>query len=1629
MNNIDVLNRYFLEGAAKGTIDKDIAVQVLKELNGKEQQNTDIAIIGMSCRFPGANSKDDFWQNLINGRECIYEFPNKRKMDLEDYLKRMGITENINDLYVKAGYLDEIDKFDPAFFRISPQEAKTMDPIQRLFLETAWEAIEDAGYGGNRIYGTKTGVYAGRDHSFDHIYKHMNHNMDPLNVTGSLTGILASRLAYIFDLQGPSMVIDTACSSGLVALHQACCSLKNKECEFAIAGGIHITIEPSRKQSSMGMIESSDYSVRAFDKGANGTVWGEGVGVVFLKPLNKAIADSDNIYAVIKGSAINNDGASNGITAPNPDAQARVILSAWKQAGIEPETISYIECHGTGTELGDSIEIKGLLKAFGKYTSKKQFCGIGSVKPNIGHTVAASGIASLFKVVFALKYRSIPKTINFSEASPLVDFSDSPIYVHDKMTEWKTGNEKRRAGVSAFGFSGTNCHVVLEEAPEFKNEIERESVFYVLALSAKKEKQLLELIENYRQLLNKPLKCNIMDLCYTTNTGKGHYNNRVAIVFNDYEELLQKIKKICDNSFELPEDCGIFYGQHKIVQPEAVNGKGQITELEKNEITKTALNKLNEYLSGNETDKELLKEICKLYVKGADILWKDFYKNKNCKKMSLPTYPFERVRCWVDHTALESTNLRTGNLNTKELDHPLLDSLISNSFEQDIYLTEFNTKKYWVLNEHIIAGKCTVPGVTFLEMARELGSKYYPNSCIELRDVVFLNLLTVEEDETKQVQTVIKKHKEFIEFNVISKKFPDKFGLNETWINHVTGKIYCNKENRTPQKYNLDDVFKKSEKVIPLRHFNIDMNIPQWEEGTNELLRVTVQGPRWRNLKRAYFFGKDEVIVEIELSKEFHSDLDDFFIHPALMDHGVNAAGFSMAEGMFLPFSYKKLIIYDRMPAKFYSHFKRNQNLKESNETVTFDITIFDETGNVFLEVRDYSIKRVHGSEKGIRKLVGNNSPYYSFEWIPTELNRKDANLSDKGTILIFKSCNTLVQTLVDKLRAIHGVNVIEVELGTAYEHKSPNKYIIGNSEEDYIKLMGDITLTNVSMVIHTFTLDTVEEDDIDALDRNLNIGVYSLFYFVKALVNNKITTNIQFILVSDYVNYISKQVNVKPSNATLFGLGRVIAMEYNNLKCKCIDIDKNIKVDDIINDVNFEINTYQVAYRDGKRYVEEFSILDIGDVPTKQVCIKQDGVYIITGGTGGIGLEISKHIAKNSKTNIILINRTKMPQRDEWERILVEDGSSMIAQKIKNIKRIEENGSKVFLYNADISDENDMKKLFDSISEKFNKIDGVINCAAVAGNGFIFTKDITVFRGVMAPKVAGTWLLNKYTSQYKLDFFIMFSSISSFLGVAGQGDYCAANSYLDAFTYYLRGQNKPALTINWPAWSEIGMAKDYGFAKEEMAFNSITIEQGMNMLDELLSSDFGRVIAAELNHKLVRLEDYNKNINLSEQIRHEIKRKQPKYDSGKTNVAGEKSLNSVKIRGRSDENYNEIESKIAQIWAKVMGIDDIDIYENFYNMGGDSILASQLMKEIDKHYPQAISITDIYAYPSVIQISEHIGNKMGISTRNPLKSEDRSNKNSRESIKELLDSFKSDETSIDNILDMLEKKGGEKSD
>ena len=1541
-------------------ITKNEAKKLLKGVknNTTGQVSQDIAVIGMAGKFPQAESLDEYWDNLVSGRNCITTFPEHRRKDTDSLIEAMT-GKKVTDpkkTYKNGGFLKQVDQFDAGFFRISPHEARVMEPSQRLFLETTWEAIEDAGLGGDQLVGSKTGIFVGRDHSKESKYKKLIPDSDVLVATGSWTGILASRTAYIFDFQGPSMVIDTACSSGLVALHSACQSLQNKECDYAIAGGVYIYDMPSGANGSgrLGMVESPDANVRSFDQKANGTVWGEGVGSVLLKPLNKALADGDPIHAVIKGSAINNDGASNGITAPRAEAQEQVILEAWKKADIKPESISYVEGHGTGTVLGDPIEIKGLTNAFRKYTKKKQFCGIGSCKTSIGHLVAASGIASFIKMVLCLKHGQLPASLNFENPNPYINFCESPIYVNDRLQDWNVKDYPRRGGISAYGFSGTNCHVVVEEAPE-QNKIVGEETPQILTISGRSKEILDQFIDRYHNWVGEHQEMNLADFCYTVNTGRGHYSHRIAMIVKDREDLLVKLDHLAKKGAHREEEMGIYYSSHKVVNANKKKRQpGEISEGERRKLGKEAAKYLQEFIE----EGQAMDKVAEIYTRGATVDWQKLYTDQKRQKLHLPTYPFERTRYWPDREVAakmmgQKQVAATGP--TGEVRHPLLHRTIVDSLYQKIYLTEFSVDSHWVLKEHRVMGNYVVPGTTYIEVVREAVKEFFPNGRMELRKFYFMTPLMVDEGEVREVQTILDKKDDLIKFTIASQD-----DIDEEWQIHAQGEVVSCSE---PEVMEID--------VEELKAgFSTYEDFEQ-----KEVADAPIQlGQRWTT-KGSYYLNDDEVLFHLQINDKFISDLEEYDIHPSMMDNAVNLLSQSVAEGTFLPFSYNSLKIYGKMPKRFYSHLRMEDTNLEGKEIFNADGTLFDESGRIFAEIKDYKLKKVRARDLRKKKNI-----YHDTQWIARPLTEVSRDLKEES-ILILADERGYSQQLADELRD-NQATVFEAKLGDSYQRLDKGQYIIDGTEENYLKLFNDLKEAGLTMILHMESLHKDNRiEDIDQFKDYHQYGVKGLFYITRAFAKAKIKKDVELFLITEGVTAINGDEDIYPHNASLVGLGKVIGQEGLNLSVRAIDLDTSSDSEEafdtgvIIQEIISSGNLYQTAFRQGKRYVEELVNLNLEEMEAQPLEVSEEGVYLITGGTGGIGLEVARFLAEKNQVNLALLKRSPLPERSKWEQIIADGENTKLSHILTNIKELEAEGATVVTHPVDVTSYQDMANLLDELRQKFGRINGIVHAAGVAGDGFIIRKDEEVFDQVLKPKVEGTWILDQLTRVDKPDFFVLCSSIATLMASAGQGDYVAANSYLDAYATYRKQQGLPTVAINWSSWKETGMAVDNDVDTDAAIFKGLKTWQAMMALEDILERELDGVVVGELNYKHQVFASID---HLPLLFSPDIKKKINKYQKDKGGSGSAKQqFKKIKLTGKEEGQFTTMEKQLGNLYGNVLGLDELDIYEDFYALGGDSIIAIKLANTIKAVTKIDIDTSDIFEHQTVVELAEFLGGQI----------------------------------------------------
>lgn len=633
--------RYVLTKVQDGKIDKETSANLL-QMHEKEINRDEYAIVGIAYDFPNTDEYELF-DNLKNKINFSRELDHHRKEQIRDYYECIDNPETVT--FSKGSFLQDIDQFDYKFFKITPKEAKLMDPAQRKLLEVAYHAFEDAGCSPERLKGSRTGVYVGYATFVQSNYGLMAYSVDKSlmadGMVGNISALMPARISYFLDLKGPNILLDTACSSSLTALYQACEGIRNRDCEMALVAGVRVNLLPVENEYLSIGVQSSDFVTRAFDQTSDGTGVGEGIGCLVIKKLSKAIADKDHIHAVVKGIATNHDGTSIGITAPNAEAQTDVITKAWEKAGIDPEELVFLQTHGTGTRLGDTLEMQGIRNAFRKYTDKNHICAISNVKSNMGHLFEASGMASIIASVLAIENRVILPTINIEQPNQQIDFIDSPVYLNTKLRNLPS-DQKMMCGISSFGLSGTNCHMVLEEAPRLEEE-KKQAVSNILTISAKSEKSLLETVDLYIAHFD-TIEGEAERICYSSQVGRAHYNYRIAILGknrNDFKEGLLAWRNHAESAY-------VYYGVHKIVtanKKERLENEYTYEEIQQESAVAQKYMMIFNKLSG-EKKEQVLIEIAKKYVAGANVRFRDMYAEVPYATV-LPKYAFEKEQMWL----------------------------------------------------------------------------------------------------------------------------------------------------------------------------------------------------------------------------------------------------------------------------------------------------------------------------------------------------------------------------------------------------------------------------------------------------------------------------------------------------------------------------------------------------------------------------------------------------------------------------------------------------------------------------------------------------------------------------------------------------------------------------------------------------------------------------------------------------------------------------------------------------------------------------------------------------------------------------------------------------------------------
>ena len=1499
-----------------------------------------IAIIGISGRFPKAKDMDTFWKNLQEGVESIDFFS-------EQELLEEGIDPTLlkKQNYVKAGaVLSDIELFDANFFNYNPREAEIIDPQQRLFLESAVEALEVAGYD-SQTYSGAIGVYAGLGENIygrNNVYPHLE-NSEPENAyqvrLGNEPDFLSTRVSYKLNLTGRSITVQTACSTSLVAVHLACESLLSSKCDMALAGGVSLQIlQKTGYLYQEGMIFSPDGHCRTFDAKAKGTLPASGLGIVVLKRLSEAIADGDYIYAQIKGSAINNDGLSKvGYTAPSVEGQAAAISEAQSIAGIDPETITYIEAHGTGTPLGDPIEIAALTKAFRGVTDKKGFCAIGSLKTNMGHLDAAAGVAGLIKTVLALKHKKIPPSLNFETPNPVIDFANSPFYVNTTLSEWNTNGTPRRAGVSSFGIGGTNAHVVLEEAPTLEAS-SKSRPWKLLMLSAKTNSALETATTNLAAHLKQHPEINLADAAYTLQVGRTAFEHRRMLVCQNIDDALKAL-----SNRELQPV--LTHYQEPIERPVVFMFSGQgsqyvnmAQELYQTESTfRAQVDSCSELLIPHlgidlrhilypqleEIEKATLQLKQTAIAQSAifvvsyslAILWQEWGVSPQATiGHSIGEYvaaTFAGVFSLEDALALVA---KRGELMQQQPPGAMLAVSLS---EQECQALLGDKLSLAAING---LSQCVVSGPT---EAIDTLQQHLSEQNVECH-----RLHTSHGFHSQMMEPVLEPFIEYFQqISLHPPEIPYISNVTGTWIRaeQATDPNYWAKHLRQPVRF-----------AEGIQHFLRDRSQILLEVGPGRTLSSLA--------KRHPDKAEEQILLtSVRHPQEKRSDLD--FL--------LNTLGQLWLAGVRIDWE------------GFYCHEKRYR--------IPLPTYPFERQRYWIADSR--TPKQNVQPKPSIEKKSDIGDWFYIPSWKRSNINNTKPVIST--TNLVFVDEFGLGEKIVQKMER-DGQNVITVRVGTEFRKVSDRLYHLNpEQEDDYHALCQELRERNEipKTILHLWSVTPQSQDklEIEWVEKSQNLSFYSLLFLAKALGRQQINSELLLGVVTNNMQKIGDEALLNPEQATVTGPILTIGQEYPNIICRGIDVvlpdsgtsESEILIEQIELELAIEQSEKMVAYRMGDRWVQTFEPvkLELGEKTKPR--LKPGGVYLITGGLGGIGLILAEHLAKTVQAKLILIGRSKFPPAEEWSEWLAShDAQDSISQKIHKIRKLEALGSEVLNICADVANLQQMEDAIAQALKRFGKLNGVIHAAGIVGDKSFQTIAKTAkmeCEQQFQPKIKGTLVLAKTLEKLELDFCILMSSLLSVLGWLGFVAYSSANSFMDAFVHqHNQTSIVPWIGVNWDSWQIMEVTKQSKSIGSSLAELAILPEEGVNVFQRILSTNALHQIVVSTSNLQDRINQWV-NLKFLQQS-----------DKSQTT-----ELSSSHSRPKLATSYiaprDRTEQTIAEIWQQTLGIEQIGIEDDFFELGGDSLIAVQVINKLRETFQTELPIEAILNTGTIAKLYESI--------------------------------------------------------
>lgn len=1502
-----------------------------------EARDLDIAVIGMAGRFPGAANIEEFWRNLAEGVESI-SFPS------DDELTRMGVplATMRHPRFVRAApLLHDVDRFDANLFGYSPREAELIDPQHRLFLECAWESLESAGYQSDKHDGL-IGVYAGTSLSSYLLYNLLPtmtdiHSEESLEMMiGNDKDFLSTRVAYKLNLKGPALTVQTGCSTSLVAVHLACQALLNYQCDMALAGGVSVHV-PQRTgyYYQENGINSPDGHCRAFDARGQGTLFGSGVGIVVLKRLADALDHGDCIHAVIQGSAINNDGSQKvGFTAPSVEGQSNVILAAQALAGVEPGSITYVECHGTATALGDPVEFHALANAFASGTSRKRFCALASVKSNIGHLDAAAGVAGLVKTILALKHRRLPPSIHFESPNPKIDLEDSPFYVNRALSEWRNGSGPLRAAVSSFGIGGTNAHVILEEAPAIEPSGPSRD-FQLLVLSARTSSALDTATGNLADHLKQHPETSFADTAFTLAVGRKNLLFRRVAVCAGIDDAI--------SALETQDPARVFTLQHDLTVPPIAfmfaGGGAQYCNMGLDLYR-------HEPLFRQEVDlcSEMLREQAGFDVR--EYLFPDPDQLKGASSlMKKPLVGLSAL--FITQYALAKLWMSWGIMPQALIGHSLGEytaATLAGVFSLEDALGLVVTRSR--LLEQLPSGAMAAVPLSEKELLPLLGAHLSlaaingEEQCVvsgpknEIESL--MASLAQQEVECRMVQVETASHSPMVEpilgqfrdFLKTVRFYPPQMpyisNVSGTWIKpgEATGYKYWVQHLRRPVLFGsgIKELLKSPQQVL-------------LEVGPGHTLS---------SIAKLHIAAGSSQVALPSMRHPYDRQSDVKFL--------LSTLGRLWLKGVQVDWQ---------------GFYKGQRRLR-----IVLPAYPFERARHWIQPGSNYP-----GKQAGLEKVGNVDEWFYAPSWRQVTLSLPPSTERTDECWLILGAEHEMTLPVITALQK-KTAKTIMVAAGAEFSKINTTEYTINpSSAVDYTRVFAELRADGIELhnILHLWSLGIADQCSTKSVfEREQENGLQSLLYMAQALAQEFRDCPVRIWTVSTGVHRIESTDEIMPEKATAIAACTVIPQEYPNISCRSIDIDVKTTTPgeaaaQILRELEI-VDAEMVAYRGQQRWVRMFERIQL-EQPKEVDRYFENGIYLITGGLGGIGLQLAGCLAGIKGTKIALISRSVFPEPGKWNAWLKDHpNDDSISRKIRALRALEAKGAELMVLPADVGDFAQTQSVVGKVQERWGEITGVMHLAGITGDvamNLIADLGREELERHFRAKVQAVQVLQATLAPMVPRFCILFSSTASLLGGIGTVAYSAANLFMDAFSQRAKSKHGTRwLSVNWDGWLLEGHEKLYSSMQTSLERYAMTPAESWEA--------FCRIVAfAPPGQTIVSTGDLAKRMRLW--VMREAQANPEAADAG--DLSGQ-----AHARPSLGTTYapptNELEATVLTIWQRMLGIEKVGIYDNFFELGGNSLIGIRMMNALKKALNLELPIIVLFRAPTVTALCELIMQK-----------------------------------------------------